>query len=144
MLTLSLLRSFTNHSLSLSGLSRSTGWLLCKWVWEEKGGLGGSDSACGEYFCSSFHYLPLSLPGSPLSPHRRNILISVTALHPPSRTTLTWITLREETWREKMNRSQPGSEGSDREGRLKSRAGERETSCRKTLRASYLDSILKA
>lgn len=48
---------------------------------EKEGGMGGSDTSRGEYFCSSFHYLALSFPGSPLSPHRRNILISVTATH---------------------------------------------------------------
>lgn len=48
---------------------------------EKEGGMGGSDTPRGEYFCSSFHYLVLSFPGSPLSPRRRNILISVTAAH---------------------------------------------------------------
>lgn len=51
-------------------------------VWREGGvGCGGSDAPHGEHFCSSFHYLALSFPGSPLSPRRRNILISVTATH---------------------------------------------------------------
>lgn len=48
---------------------------------EKEGGMGGSDTLHGEYFCSSFHYLALSFPGSPLYPRRKNILISVTATH---------------------------------------------------------------
>lgn len=121
--------SFTNHSsLSLSfSLSLAShrargdyyvneceGGRVEEKVEEEE---GGSDSACGEYFCSSFHYLPLSLPGSLLSPHRRNILISVTALHPshPHLPYLIHAAKEREggNVEEKMNRNELGREGSE-------------------------------
>lgn len=86
-LSIYLFLSVSLFSLSLSAKPPCRVWddyyvNECDWRegrrdWEGR----GSNTPHGEYFCSSFHYLALSFPGSPLSPRRRNILISVTATH---------------------------------------------------------------